>query len=735
MPEGVSACRIVTVGRRFDPCGFECGRSFVVFVGGDEQNAAAMRPANPTPSKPRDETQGASLSPASSLNPSGRVFLRAAQLVALFLVAAHIGHTAFDLGGDSLKSFFDNWVYNGLIVAAALFCLARAALVVPERRAWLSLGIALAFWAAGEIYYSAVLATEMSPPYPSVADGFYLAFYPASYIGLWLLVRGRLRQAPLSLALDGLIAGLAVSAVTAAVILPPVLQSTGAAGPAAATTLAYPLADVLMLALCAGFFTLDGWRPGRAWGFIGAGLALTALADIVFLYQSSNGTYVEGTMLDSMWPAAALLLGYAAWQPFGRRSSISMGRWSLLLVPSVSALSAVALLLYDHFTAIESAAVGLAAGTLVAAVARLAMTFMENMSMLALSRHHALTDALTGLSNRRRFHVDLEEELAHAHSGSPLLLALFDLNGFKRYNDTYGHPAGDALLARLGRSLEAAVKPLGHAYRLGGDEFCILVKVEQHDVDAIVATAAAALSERGTGFTIHASHGAVVLPQETTDPEAALRLADGRLYEQKGQLQRTSFGQQMGGVLLQALAEREPGLTEHMRQVAELAGEVGRRLSLSGEELDELSRAAELHDIGKMAVPDAVLKQPGRIPEADLDLVRQHTLVGERILNSAAPMRGVAKLVRSSHERYDGGGYPDGLAGDKIPLGARIIAACDAFETITSGRHRPAVSTDGALEELRRCAGSQFDPDVVRILSEVLSSRAASHAHAAVEPD
>jgi two-component system cell cycle response regulator len=688
----------------------------------------ATRPRSPTRSQPREDAQGARLAPADSLAPRGRILLRAAQVAALCLLLAHIAHTAFDVGDPSLSSFFDNWVYNGLIVGAALFCLGRAVLVQPERRAWLSLGIALSLWAAGEIYYSAVLANDAAPPYPSIADGFYLAFYPASYVGLWLLVRGRLRQAPLSLALDGLIAGLAVAAIAAAVILPPVLESTGAASMAAATTLAYPLADVLMLALCAGFFTLDGWRPGRAWGFIGAGLALTALADIVFLYQSSNGTYTEGTVLDSMWPAAALLLGYAAWQPFGRRSAISMGRWSLLLVPSVSALSAVALLLYDHFMAIQSAAVGLAAGTLVAAVGRLAMTFLENMRMLALTRHHALTDALTGLSNRRRFHTDLEEEIAHAHADAPLLLTVFDLNGFKRYNDTYGHPAGDALLGRLGRSLEAAVKPYGRAYRLGGDEFCILVRIENLDVDSMIATAGAALSERGTGFSIHASHGAVLLPEEATDAEDAQRLADKRLYEQKGELQRTSFGQQMGGMLLQALAEREPGLTEHMRHVADLALPVGRRMALSAEDLDELSRAAELHDIGKMAVPDAVLKQPGGIPEEDFDLVRQHTLAGERILSIAPPMRGIARLVRSTHERYDGSGYPDGLAGEEIPLGARIIAVCDAFETITSGRQRRAVTVDEALEELRVCAGTQFDPQVV-------DAFIAEHAPQAAAPD
>jgi len=140
---------------------------------------------------------------------------------------------------------------------------------------------------------------------------------------------------------------------------------------------------------------------------------------------------------------------------------------------------------------------------------------------------------------------------------------------------------------------------------------------------------------------------------------------------------------------------------------------------------DELARAAELHDTGKMAIPDAVWKQPGPLGERDLELVRQHTIVGERILNVAPPMRGVARLVRASHERFDGTGYPDGLAGEEIPLGARIIAVCDAFEAMIGDRcYRAPLGVGDALTELRRCAGSQFDPKVVEaFVAELQSSQ------------
>src|SRR5690349_4819371 len=170
------------------------------------------------------------LNPAQMLSRRARLVLRAAQALALVAIGLEIAHTAFNLGVPELNGFFDNWVYNGIIVLAAVFCLTRGAAIRHERAAWLGLGVALALWSAGEIYYSAVLAHQDAPPYPSLSDALYLAFYPASYLGLYMLVRGQLRQAPLSLGLDGMIAALAVAALAAAIVLPPVLQTTGASG-------------------------------------------------------------------------------------------------------------------------------------------------------------------------------------------------------------------------------------------------------------------------------------------------------------------------------------------------------------------------------------------------------------------------------------------------------------------------------------------------------------------------
>jgi HD-GYP domain-containing protein (c-di-GMP phosphodiesterase class II) len=167
-------------------------------------------------------------------------------------------------------------------------------------------------------------------------------------------------------------------------------------------------------------------------------------------------------------------------------------------------------------------------------------------------------------------------------------------------------------------------------------------------------------------------------------------------------------------VLLEALYERSPDLRVHVENVVGSAVAVGTALGMSGEELEELRLAARMHDIGKLAIPDAVLHKPGPLGVAEWAFVKEHAVIGERILSGAAGLKRVGAIVRATHERWDGGGYTDGLSGTEIALAARIIAVCDAFSAMTSARpYRLPVAREQALEELRRCAGTQFDPGVV----------------------
>ncbi|MGA9371687.1 MAG: HD domain-containing phosphohydrolase, partial [Solirubrobacterales bacterium] len=235
----------------------------------------------------------------------------------------------------------------------------------------------------------------------------------------------------------------------------------------------------------------------------------------------------------------------------------------------------------------------------------------------------------------------------------------------------------------------------------------------------------AALSERGEGFKVSSSCGSAELPADATSPSTALQLADQRMYADKDS-HRPSAGGEAEAVLLRILNQRAPDLSAHVIAVKGLALAVGEELELPPGELATLGRTSELHDIGKIAIPDAILRKPGPLDEEEWEFMHQHTILGERIVSAAPSLAAVGRLIRSTHERWDGRGYPDRLAGPSIPLAARIILVCDAYDAMTSERpYSPARDPESALGELHKCAGTQFDAELVRILDRVVRSRPA----------
>ena len=347
-------------------------------------------------------------------------------------------------------------------------------------------------------------------------------------------------------------------------------------------------------------------------------------------------------------------------------------------------------------------------------------------------REQAVSDPLTGLGNRRKLAADAAAWLPGS-AAAPHLMMVLDLDGFKAYNDTFGHLAGDALLARLGSKLSAEVAGRGDAYRLGGDEFCVVLRFEADRVEEAIAAGAHALSETGEEFSISAAYGVVLLPHEADSLDRALQLADERMYAHK-RGRSSGPAQQARDVLMRTMHAKHPALRAHSSEVGQLAAAVARRLGMTPEEVDEVARAAELHDVGKVGIPNAILDKPGPLDAEEWEFMRQHTIPGERILAASPALRPVAQLVRSSHERWDGKGYPDGLCGTEIPRGARIVAVCDAYEAMRSERpHHRARPHDAACAELSATASTQFDPEVVETFILEIESRAGSGTGAGSE--
>jgi len=351
------------------------------------------------------------------------------------------------------------------------------------------------------------------------------------------------------------------------------------------------------------------------------------------------------------------------------------------------------------------------------------------LTALELTSQEARTDHLTGLPNRRALLEEFERRCGQAEA---FTLALADLNGFKRYNDTFGHPAGDALLRRLGRQLDAACDGHGIAARLGGDEFCVLIRAEM-PVDEVHALMHEALSEQGEGFHITAASGVATVPDEADDSSSALRLADNRMYAAKVSAS-PSAEHAMSVALTRMLDERHPGLGNHGEEVSQLAMECAVQLGLPDDTIKLIERAAGLHDLGKVGIPSAILIKPGPLSDDEWDFMRRHTLIGERILAGVPSMERVAPLIRAAHERWNGHGYPDGLVGEQIPIGARIVGVADAFCAMTEDRpYAQARSLESARAELQACSGTQFDPAVVTAFLKALD-RTEAHAVTDAEP-
>ena len=644
--------------------------------------------------------------------------VRALIALGLVLLAAYAVRAPFHWGGPRLDAIFGLWVYDAVAAIGMVLCAWRAIRVRKDRAVWSLIAIAFVLQVAGNTAYALIVGSG-TPSVPSTADVLWISFYVPMIAALVLRVRAA-GGARAIVTLDVLVPIGAIGAVSAAFVLDGIVHNGSSSTAALVTTLAYPVGDLVLIALVLHLAAAGGWRLGHATALMASCFVVWAVGDTLYASQLAHGTYVGGGLLDLGWVGPFALFGVAAWlrpdPPVVRQGP----GWRTLAVPAGFGLVALGMVIDSSVVRGHPVALVLGSLSLVCVIVRFIVTFRSYLLVLGSTERKAFTDALTGLSNRRALTADLETVFAR---GQDAVLLLFDLDGFKSYNDAFGHPAGDALLARLGGRLRDAVGTAGTAYRMGGDEFCVLAGAVPQGREVIAARSA--LAERGEGFAITASQGRVAIPAEASNMAEALRIADQRMYRDKRSV-RALAGEQAMRALLSVQSECQLDVGNHGSGVAGLAAEVARHLGVGDESVRDIRVAAELHDIGKLAIPDTIRCKTGPLDADEWALMRRHTLIGERIIASAEALSAAAKLVRSSHERWDGAGYPDGLAGDEIPLGARIISVCDAFDAMLADRpYSEAYTLECAIAELERCAGGQFDPRVVPLFVAVAHARAA----------
>jgi diguanylate cyclase (GGDEF)-like protein len=469
-----------------------------------------------------------------------RLLLRAALGAVGVAIIVAIAYAVLGFGITGKHAVVKDAASSVVCVLSAGIVIMRAARVKQDRGPWIVLAVGLSLYAAGNVLWSAWLQHAAAVPIPSICDALWLSLYPASYVGLLWLARGHGRGARAGVWLDGIVAGLGIAAIGAAVVFQRVLDGATGSTPAVITNLAYPVADMILASLVMGVFALRGWRLDRVWAMIGGGFLLLSVADVIYLLEVAAGSPQSNAVANCFYLPAVGLLALAAWQPAGRLDRRLSQGWSLLLIPSMFVCAAIGVLLYGQYSGIHDLAAILAAVTVLVALVRTAFTFHDARAIGEM-RRQALTDDLTSLPNRRLFVRRAFEAIAGARPANACVaLLLIDLDHFKELNDTLGHAAGDHLLAEIGPRLREQLRPADTLARLGGDEFGLILE----DADEAYALHVAhGLREAlrtpfaidGIQLRVAASIGIALFPEHADEADKLLQQADIAMYEAKAE--------------------------------------------------------------------------------------------------------------------------------------------------------------------------------------------------------
>jgi diguanylate cyclase (GGDEF)-like protein len=494
-------------------------------------------------------------------------------------------------------------------------------------------------------------------------------------------------------------------------------------------------AGVLVFATPQAIMQLWEHRPGIRIGFNASVFAIAAAAGGALVAPIDAGSAggiaacVAIAAFVQYWVNMVLVSGVIAAN--SGRSYLPLVRknvgWTILPFTLMASASLILAVLWQRTPFLSAALIG----PLIAIA-----LYQRSIHKVLRAMRLALTDPLTGLGNHRHFHDRLARELQiAAEQDEPLTLCFLDIDDFKRINDTHGHPAGDRVLSQVA----ARLRQDGEAFRLGGDEFA-LIFAGRDESEAVESAAAivnrmAALELDHVG-AITISAGIASFPYHASELDELIRLADSALYWAKehgknrvhvsradvielAELKRLASGSdraarfRAASSLARAVDARDVYTGSHSSRVAELSALIAERMGLPPEEIELTRLAGSLHDLGKLAIPEEILRKPGPLTDAERLVLERHPQIGYRMLESLG-VDPVATWVLHHHERWDGTGYPEGLPGEEIPLGARIIFVADAYDAMTSDRiYRSRLTEEDALLELERCADSQFDPAVV----------------------
>lgn len=699
---------------------------------------------------------------ASGICGGTRGAVRVAAGLGVLGLAACIVHGTVGFGSAAAESWFTSYVYPLLFLAPAALLFLKARAHRGERATWILLGTAYVLWALAFAFSSIAAAGGTTLAIPSIADALWLGYYPLVFVALLRLARSRSIRLSRVAVLDGLIGAMAVAAVAAAVVVGPVVSAVSGAPLVVATLLAYPLGDLALTLVVLTIGAQLGWRPGRDWLVIGAALTLQVGADVVYSYRSATGSWQFGTLIDSIWVLSGLLIAWAAWHRPSAGRQASSARWHALVVTSVFTTVATTVLFLTNVH-LQPVACTLAAATIMASLWRAGTTFQQTRVLGELAK----SDPLTGLLNHGAFHAALESEVARQRDSSdPFSVVLLDLDGFKEINDLRGHAEGDRVLREVAEAIADVAREEDVAARVGGDEFALLLR----GADGPAATAVAqrvrqTVRERGIG--VDASFGVGTWPADGPSKDLLLLRADTALYAAKSAARELRAGDSSSSgtsrrreaseierekrdleraqlrayaqdvresyvrelqrtqelkdsylatvrTLAMAVEAKDEYTGSHIQRVHALGLLLAEALIPEQVEDPQLSYGLLLHDVGKLSVPDAVLNKPGKLDEHEWAVMKRHAEEGVRILSSIPFLDGALDVVRHHHERWDGGGYPDGLRGEEIPLWARLFAIVDTVDAMTSDRpYRRALPLEVACAELRKGAGGQFDPACV----------------------